>query len=173
MRPTRRHRRFIRRLEVEFSANNQNYRGISSNFSLGGIFIRTNHPFSQDTIIDLTIHLPDGTTARAKGVVRTALRTSVASLKNGMGIEIIEKDSHYVNFVISLSPDNTGDPPSEALTGATGPAHIKVAATPGTPFSDFLIVCCPNCSIKNKIDKLKISRGHRCGKCGALLTVNP
>lgn len=172
MRPTRRHRRFIRRLEVEFSANNQNYRGISSNFSLGGIFIRTNHSFSPDTIIDLTIHLPDGTSVLAKGVVRMALRTSVASLKNGMGIEIIENDSHYVNFIRSLSSDDTGDPPPEALARETGPAHTETAA-PKKPLPDFLIVSCPFCHVKNKVNRARTSRSLRCGKCGALLTVNP
>jgi hypothetical protein len=172
LRPARKYRRYIRRLEVEFSADNQHYRGISSNLSLCGIFIRTNHAFSPDTIIHLTIHLPDGTTSAVKGRVRMALRTSVVSLKNGMGIEIIEHDSHYVNFVSSLSSDNTGNSPREALTRETGPAHAETAVSE-TPLRDFLIVSCPMCGVRNKVNRLKISRSLRCGKCGALLTIDP
>lgn len=169
MKPNRKYQRFIRRLETEFTANNQNYIGISSDFSEGGLFVRTNHAFAPGTIVDLTIYLPDGNTSKLKGRVKRALKTTVVSLKNGMGVEIIEKDPHYINFMTSFS---AGPPDVGAETkpepGNTGAGKGKAADTgPG----DFLIVPCSKCGVKNKVYKSKMSAGLKCGKCGAPLTI--
>jgi len=40
----RKHKRYIRRCEIEFVSDGVTYRGIASDFSLNGLFIRTNHP---------------------------------------------------------------------------------------------------------------------------------
>lgn len=149
----REHSRFIRRLETEFSAEGKNYRGISSDLSINGLFIRTNHAFAPGSIIDLTIHLPGGATSKLKGKVMRALKTPIVSLKNGMGIKLIEKDSHYINFMKSYSPDN-----QEKTTESTS--------------SDFLIISCSKCGVKNKVHKSKTSLGPKCGKCGFSLIIN-
>ena len=52
-----------------------------------------------DTLIDIVIHLPDSTDVKLKGRVRRSIKTPVVSIKNGMGIEILENDPRYVNFV--------------------------------------------------------------------------
>jgi len=106
----RRNRRFIKRCETEFVSNNITYRGISSNFSPDGLFIRTSYPFASDTLLDIVIHLPDGLITRVKGRVKWALRnytgnvagTSIKALRNGMGIEIAEPDAGYLRFISSL-----------------------------------------------------------------------
>jgi hypothetical protein len=161
LRPKRRHERYTRRLEVEFSAHDKTYVGISSNLSMSGMFIRSNHPFPPETIVSMTIHLPDGKFARVKGRVKTALRTAVTGIKNGMGIEFIERDPNYLDFITSFEgPDPTGQSPrpgrAEERPGQPGA---------GPSAADFLIVACPQCGVKNKVAKAKISWGVKCGKC--------
>jgi len=99
----RRHKRYIKRCEVEFSTNGTMCRGISSNLSLNGLFIKTSKPFQTDTEVTIIVHLPDGATSQLKGVVKRAVRNPVLNTKNGMGIEIIEKDFHYSVFIESIS----------------------------------------------------------------------
>jgi hypothetical protein len=101
---TRRHKRIIKRLETECSAAGVDFRGISSDLSGSGLFVRTSKPFSPDTAVDLTIHLPDNSLSKLRGIVRRAVRTGLAYGKNGMGIEIIECDQNFVTYVNSLLP---------------------------------------------------------------------
>ena len=106
----RQQRRLIKRCEIDFSYDNLTLKGISSNFSVGGLFIRTRHPLSPDTVFDMVIHLPDGSLSKLKGkVVRSAqtahgkvMGTPFKPVKDGMGVRIIEKDAHYLNFIKSL-----------------------------------------------------------------------
>jgi hypothetical protein len=98
----RQHRRYISRCEIEFSKNGTNYRGISSNLSLKGLFIKTRNPFTEHTVMNMIVHLPNGAIAKLKGVTRRAVRNPINNQKNGMGIEIIEKDSHYLDFINSI-----------------------------------------------------------------------
>lgn len=154
MRTRRRHERIIKRLEVEFSANEQTNRGISSNFSLGGLFIRTNRVYAPGTAVELLIHFPDGTSSHSKGIVRMSRLTPV-SPKNGMGIEITEKDEAYAAFMKSILPDiaETGG------VAASAPADIP---------SSTLIVTCPACGVKNRVRAG--STAVRCGRCGTTIT---
>jgi uncharacterized protein (TIGR02266 family) len=168
LRTERKHARFIRRLEVECSANNENTRGISSNFSLGGLFIRTNRPFTPGTLLDLHIHLPDGRASKAKGVVKTAQKTALASLKNGMGIELIEKDLNYVTFIRSFGPDSRVDTGEEALSGKQE-APEEHTETAGRENAESFIIPCAHCGVKNRVKLSRSSPGMRCGKCGSPL----
>jgi hypothetical protein len=105
----RRHKRYMKRCEVEVSTNGTASRGISSNFSLSGLYIKTSKPFSEDTPVALRIHLPSGLIAELKGIVRRAFRNAVNIQKNGMGIELTEKDSRYCDFISSFLPDANTD----------------------------------------------------------------
>ena len=91
MRDKRLYRRFEVKCEVEFTANSIIYRGITQDLSLNGLFIMTEHQFGPDTILDIVIELPDNKTSKLKGKV-------VRSIKNGVGVEIIEKDSGYLHY---------------------------------------------------------------------------
>jgi len=104
MRLRRKHKRIVKRLETEFSAGGLNSRGISSDLSESGLFVRTSKPFSPDTMLDLTIHLPGKMAARLKGRVRWAAKVGQLSGRNGMGIEIIERDETFVTFLNTLLP---------------------------------------------------------------------
>ena len=110
----RRFKRFTRRCEAEFSAGGVRIRGIASDFSFSGLFLKTNYPASADTTISLALHLPDGSTSYLKGKVQRSMKTAlgkvtgipVKSLKNGMGVALTEKDTAYLNFIRSLVRDS-------------------------------------------------------------------
>ncbi len=105
----RKHKRFIRRCETTFSAGGEEFRGISSDFSLAGMFIRTKNPFPPDTVLDIRVTLPDDSASQLTGLVRRASKNSTSSYigsgplrKNGMGVQLIETDGNYLDFLRSL-----------------------------------------------------------------------
>ena len=109
----REHERFIKRCETEFIVDGITHRGVSSNLSMNGLYINANRPFSPDTVIDITVHLPNGKTSILRGRVERALKgslgnviaASVKSLKSGMGVKLLEKDNNYIEFINSRLPD--------------------------------------------------------------------
>ncbi len=111
MKEKRQNKRFIKLCETEFTVDGITHRGMSSNLSLDGHFINTKRSFPPDTLLDIVIHLPNGSTSKLKGRVRRALKTltgnvlgtTVKSFKNGMGVEIIEKDANYLELMRSLN----------------------------------------------------------------------
>jgi len=167
----RKDERFIRRLETEFTGDNKNYRGISSDLSLNGLFIRTQHAFEPDTLVDIVIHLPDVASVRLKGKVRRSIKTPIISIKNGMGIEIIENDPQYIAFIKTVYPEagkaTTADDPQLKTSFHK---HADEPLRPAPPPPEFTIIACPRCGIKNKVNNAKLSLGPKCGKCGFLLT---
>ncbi len=152
--------RFVRRLEVEFSAEGKNYRAISSDLSKNGLFIRTNHAFAAGTLLDIHIYLPGGSSCRVKGFVRRALKTPIVSIKNGMGIELTETDDCYTRFLEGFSSSAQG----EERKGAAG-AETAETQTQDALHDEYLIIRCANCNIKNKVNKSKMALSLKCGKC--------
>jgi ribosomal protein S27E len=131
--------------------------------------MRTNRPFSPGSLVDLLIHLPDGTIAKAKGLVKMAQKTPLASLKNGMGIELIEKDTNYVTFIQSLLQDSPDDAGKTTIVEKEG-TRAKSPPMPESVSADFFIVPCSLCGVKNKVRRSRGSSGVKCGKCGATLS---
>jgi hypothetical protein len=115
----RQYRRFIRRCETEFSAGEQTFRGIASDFSVSGMFIRTQNPLPPDAVLDIKVLLPDGSTSQLSGLVRRAARSAIGRYlgltggkvqKSGMGVELTEKDANYLDFLRSfLAEDELAD----------------------------------------------------------------
>lgn len=148
-----RHPRFTKRLEVRFTSGGLSFTGILSNLSESGLFIRTNRGFAPGTVIDIELVMPDGKKSFLKGSVIRTIKTPLASLKNGMGVELIEKDETYINFLKSFVEEKETD---------------TVNITP----TEFQIISCPNCGVKNKVSKEKLPLGPKCGRCGTPLTIN-
>ncbi len=105
----RQRKRLKKSCQVDFCANNNTYRGVSDNFSVDGLFIRTDNLLAPQTAVSIIVHLPDGSTSKLKGIVRRVHKEhydiaipSTQTFKCGMGIEIIERDSNYMRFFISL-----------------------------------------------------------------------
>lgn len=107
----RRHPRFIKRLTAKVVINNESFTGISSDISENGIFIRTTRGLSADTPVDIRLLMPDNRISSLKGIVRRTTRTLISSMKNGMGVEITEKDGIFMNLLQSLAAIyGTGSP---------------------------------------------------------------
>ena len=108
--PQQRQRKRIKKnCQVDFCATSETYRGISDNFSIDGLLIMTDNLLSLQSVISMTVHLPDRSTSKIKGIVRRihkesqdVFTTSGQAFRGGMGIEITERDSNYMKFFISL-----------------------------------------------------------------------
>ena len=104
----RQHRRIQKSCEVEFYANSKTYRGVSGNFSIDGLFINTDNLLPLQSVVSITVHLPDGSTSKLKGRVRQVHKMTGSTaqsgqiLESGMGIEVMERDSNYIKFFMSL-----------------------------------------------------------------------
>lgn len=157
--------RFTKRLEVTFTSEASKFRGISSDLSAGGLFIRTQHGLTPGSMVDIEMYLPDGKVGRLQGIVRRTVKTALSVVKNGMGIELIERDQNYLDFLrnfdmLECSPEETARSAGNG-NGRSGPktdAHPKSA-----------IVVCQNCNIKNRVPTQRLSLGAKCGKCGSVL----
>ena len=154
--------RHRKRLETKFkadsaAADSEVYTGITSDISENGIFIRTRYGFVPGTIIKIEIYLPEDKISKLKGKVKRSTRTQIASLKNGMGIEIIEKDSNYTIFLNSMDEGNKDNPSGSQENFSASPPP------------EYLIITCLDCSVKNKVAREKLPLNPRCGKCGTLL----
>lgn len=148
-----RHPRFTKRLEVRFTSGGLSFTGILSNLSENGLFIRTNRGFAPGSVIDIEMVMPDGKKSFLKAVVRRTIKTPMSTLKNGMGVELVEKDAAYINFVRSFKEETETD--TEDITPP-----------------EFQIISCPNCGAKNKVLSDKIPLWPKCGRCGTPLTIN-
>ncbi len=142
-------KRFIKRLEVEFEGRDLRGRGITSDISRKGLFIRTQKALAPGTPITIRLHLSDGTISTVKGIVRRAIKVPIyaSEIKNGMGVEIREMDSLFETLIKELE----GESPQDA---------------------EYILINCPSCGVKNKVLRVKLSLGPRCGRCGASLMAN-
>jgi hypothetical protein len=152
-----RHPRFTKRLEVTFSSGGLSYKGILSNLSANGIFIRTNRGFAPGTILDIQLVMPGDHVSSLKGVVRRTVKVPVTPAKNGMGVELITRDEFYINFVMASLKEQGID--------------TKELPTPD-PVPEFQIIACTGCGVKNKVSSEKLSREPKCGRCGTLLVTD-
>jgi len=162
----KRTKRFTKRLEATFSSGELSYRGILSNVSVSGLFIRTSRGFAPGTTVDIEIMLPDNTISLLKGIVRRTIKNPVTTMDNGMGVELTRQDAKYQNFIKPFL--NIEDPETEQ--------EIEISTKPEAepekpPVPEFHIIGCPNCGAKNKVLNNKLSLGPKCGKCGTLLPI--
>jgi hypothetical protein len=157
-------KRYTKRLEAEFSAGGMTYRGISSNLSIHGLFIRTHNGFVPGTEVEIRLQLPDGTMSDLKGIVKNTVKMPMQFVKNGMGIEILEADGNYENFLKEeLLDDNDS---------SDGTAHISPERDSSSHDhrEEYTIIPCQSCSVKNRVKTSTLSMRPKCGKCGASLT---
>jgi Tfp pilus assembly protein PilZ len=152
----KRTRRYTKRLEATFSSGNLSFRGILSNISESGLFIRTNRGFTPGTVVEIEVMMPDNTISHLKGVVRRTIKTPLTSMKNGMGIELTERDEGYSRFVHSVIHDKESE---------DTPYEFSVP--------EYKIIPCPKCGAKNKVPNEKLALGPKCGKCKTPLLVDP
>lgn len=148
--------RYTKRLEVTFSSGNLSNKGILSNISENGIFIRTNRGFAPGTTVDIEVMMPDQSISHLKGIVKRTIKTPLTAVKNGMGIELFQQDEPFQKFVRSFGEGQEREPAPE-----------KEKITP----PEFQTITCSACGVKNKVLTNKLSLGPKCGKCGKSLNV--
>ncbi|GBE39329.1 PilZ domain protein [bacterium BMS3Bbin08] len=99
----RRSRRIIKRLEATFTSEGGVInRGITSNLSREGLFIRTLKGLLPNNRLELKLYLPSGEALNLHAIVRRTVKTQFQSIKNGMGIELITPPPQYTEFVQSI-----------------------------------------------------------------------
>jgi hypothetical protein len=147
----RKHPRFTKRLETRFIADGKSFFGITSNLSETGLFIRTKRGFAPDSILDITLVMPDGNISSIKGIVKRTVKGPL-SIKNGMGIELIKKDAMYMRYVQSFREEGEN-------------------STEEKPVDKFRIIPCPRCHAKNRVRRDQNSPGSFCGKCKTRLLI--
>ena len=103
----RRHPRIIKRLPVKFFVDRECLTSLSSDLSESGLFLRTNRGTNVDCLIDIQLLLPSNQVSCLKGIVKRTVRTPFSSMKNGMGIEIIQKDAAYAHYIKTIHGDST------------------------------------------------------------------
>lgn len=153
-------RRYTKRLETEFTAGGMSFRGISSDISAKGLFIRTQHGFVPGTKVNITLQLPDGNSSRLTGVVRRTIKTPLTLVKNGMGIELTQVDDNFRAFIKRELEEDVPLP------------HKVIRPEPlqDNPRADeSRIITCPTCNVKNRVRVSRLHLGPKCGKCGTPL----
>jgi len=103
-------KRFPEQCNTEFVCDGITYHAISRDFALNGLFILTDSPRAPGTHLTIKIHLPNGLTSQLAGKVIRFLKTfrdndmgtPIQEPEDGMGVEIMEKDIHYLHFIRSL-----------------------------------------------------------------------
>ena len=108
--------RFVKRLETRIISDHISFCSISSDLSESGLFIRTNRGLSIDTPVEIELSLPGNKASLLKGIVRRTTRTGISSMKNGMGIEIIDKDETFINFIKSIIGEREANSANKYIT---------------------------------------------------------
>jgi len=98
-------RRKIKRLNITFADENEEYSGISSDFSCKGLFIRTRKGFREGITLHMQLEIENGVKIPLHGTVRRSLKPSTEIHKSGMGVELISIPAEYVDFIEKLYKD--------------------------------------------------------------------
>jgi hypothetical protein len=101
MRRKRRGRRHRRRLLTEFAPCGyaECHRGVSTSLSETGFFLKSRHVYRVGVMLEVRMSLSPERTCSLRGVVRYARKVLLMRYKNGMGVEILEGDPTYVDFI--------------------------------------------------------------------------
>lgn len=171
--------RYTKRLESTFAAEGFKFRGISSDISTGGLFIRTQHGFRPGTVIDIEIFASDNKISHVKGIVRRTVKTTLPTAKNGMGVQLLERDPVYSDILKEFGIPEAGERESEPEAtnqDSTANKHQQATETEDLLSAsrdkpESVILTCRNCNAKNRVMKNKLMLGPKCGKCGNPLDI--
>jgi RNase P subunit RPR2 len=157
--------RYIKRLSCEFSGAGKTHRGFVSDVSDNGLFIRTRRSFREGSDVDIKLHLPDDSISSLSGVVRRALTTHEGTLtKNGMGIELLQKDDNYIRLLKELKGEEEKKRLKKKKPEAREPEKKPEEKKP-----EKVVIQCAICGVKNAVPHNKLSLGPKCGGCKAPL----
>jgi Tfp pilus assembly protein PilZ len=89
-------------LPVIFSDGKVEYTGMSSDFSLTGIFIRTRKALNPGTQLRIVLEVDENRKIELTGIVVRSIKTGIMEFKNGMGIKLTSIPKEYEDFVKAL-----------------------------------------------------------------------
>jgi hypothetical protein len=95
--------RFNTRLMVKLRSGVLKTWGVLKDVSAHGLLVASNHKFHPEASIDIEVIMADGETATIRGIVKRIMVTPDANRKFGIGIEVIEKNLMYSNFVKNIA----------------------------------------------------------------------
>lgn len=95
----RKNKRFAAQLRVKLNSGSLIAWGILCDVSENGLFVKCNRDFTMDTAIAIEIFMPDNTNSLLKGIVKRKIEMSGSHRKHGVGIELIEQDAPYQQYV--------------------------------------------------------------------------
>ena len=94
--------RYKKEVPVTYSDGKENYKGLSADFSVTGIFIITREPFKPGSPIKITLEISNKKRIYLSGTVIRTIKTGELSIKDGMGIKLNETPFVYHNFIEKL-----------------------------------------------------------------------
>ena len=97
----RQHFRVNQNLISQIFTDNTNLFVMTGNLSANGLFLRSKRCLPVDSLISIQMVFPDNSVSSLKGIVRRTIDTSVF-IHNGMGIQLIEKDRNYNQYLQSI-----------------------------------------------------------------------
>jgi Tfp pilus assembly protein PilZ len=102
IRRRRAYKRFVSKVQAEVSADDKCYTGKTVRISEKGFFVRSQKSFREGTPVNIKLLLPEGEESTLRGVVKYARSVNFLQMMNGMGIELTEKDTAYMQFIRDL-----------------------------------------------------------------------
>ncbi len=94
--------RKIKRLPIRYSDGQKEHSGISSDFSLEGLFIRTRNALPPGTPLKMVLEIGRNQKINLAGLVIWSVKTGIMDFKNGMGVKITSKPIEYMEFILNL-----------------------------------------------------------------------
>ena len=94
--------RLVRELPLVFSNSGEEHRGMSSDFSVTGLFIITREPFSPGTSLKIRLEVSEREKIHLSGVVARTIKTGEGSIKDGMGIKLNNAPFKYHQLIESM-----------------------------------------------------------------------
>lgn len=92
-------KRKIKRLPVAFLCGTEECRGISSNMSHTGLFIKSRKTFKRGQTLKMVLDLDGNRKIALQGVVAREINRGFRNNNNGMGVELAETPREYTEML--------------------------------------------------------------------------
>ena len=95
--------RFSKQLKVKIVFEGKISWGVMHDISQNGLFIKTNYIFSEGSVLDIELMLPNSDICSLRGIVRRSIKTNESIRKFAIGVELLLKDSLFDNLLLAFS----------------------------------------------------------------------
>jgi Tfp pilus assembly protein PilZ len=103
----RKDKRKIKRLHITILCGENQHKGISSNFSFSGLFIKTRKKFKPGSSVSMILEVNDSQKMSLRGTIaRTKIGSKFDKFNDGIGIQLTTIPQAYKHHVETLINDN-------------------------------------------------------------------